>query len=158
MVLDPLQQMVTAYIFITDDAPSHSEGRPMIPMHLVNYCLIFGTTVEKVLLNWQTTTLHTLVTTGRRKVNAMKFKEKMFKKKTLHNIVYEYNRKMTSGTLHFSRQHIRNFLCNRCLALPVHGKHIGAHANRVKRGPWQKKREMSPWIDIFEKILQPIKK
>jgi hypothetical protein len=35
--------------------------------------------------------MHTVVTTGQRKVNAMKFMEKKVLK-TLHHIVYEYNR------------------------------------------------------------------
>jgi hypothetical protein len=41
-----------------------------------------------------------MVTAGQRKVTAMKFKEKCLK--TLHNIAYEYNKKTTSSTLHFS--------------------------------------------------------
>jgi hypothetical protein len=86
---------------------------------------LFSMLVEKVLPYWKTTTLHTWITADQRKVSTMKFKERSVKDIAQYRIWIQHKDHLRHIAFLVST-HVRNFLCNRCLALPVLSKHIEA--------------------------------
>jgi hypothetical protein len=148
-VQDWIQTRIIIWIFFLK-VVVHSEGRPLKPMHLVHYCLkqmcnswpsLHHACWESppVLKNYNPAYMSS--SRPREKLVQLVQYEIQGKKCWIYWTILYINTTERSPPAHciLVSTHVRNFLCNRCLALPVRGKQIEAPADHNR----QRKRDTS---------------